>query len=121
VIQAVGKEFHTTMVMGKGRYVAYGGLFDSIEYTRNRMQKPTIKIVNANLAYSINKYKNIKRKILICNANVYFNKSCLMHKITAKYANINIRTSKNSEAAKRTETQARTLRIIQLRCVWWFI
>jgi hypothetical protein len=31
--------------------------------------------------------------------------------ITPKYANINIKTSKYSEAAKRTETQTRTLRV----------
>jgi hypothetical protein len=30
--------------------------------------------LNAHLAYSINKYKNTKRKLLICNANIYFNK-----------------------------------------------
>jgi hypothetical protein len=52
------------------------------------MQNPRIKIVNANLAYSINKYKNIKRKLLTCNANIYFNKMCLTQKITPKYANI---------------------------------
>jgi hypothetical protein len=64
----------------------------------------TIKIVNANLAYSINKYKNIKRTLLTCNADIHFNKTCLAHKITPKYANINIKTSKYSEAAKRPET-----------------
>jgi hypothetical protein len=50
--------------------VAYGSFKRSISrYTRNRMHNPTIKFVNANLAYSINKYKNIKRRLLICNAN----------------------------------------------------
>jgi hypothetical protein len=41
------------------------------------MQNPIIKIINADLAYSINKYTNIKKKLLTCNANIYFNKSCL--------------------------------------------
>jgi hypothetical protein len=36
---------------------------------------------------------------------------CLTQGITPKYANINIKTSKYSEAAKRTETQTRTLRV----------
>jgi hypothetical protein len=39
--------------------MVYGGFIWLCEYTRNRMLNPTIKIVNANLAYSINKYKNI--------------------------------------------------------------
>jgi hypothetical protein len=34
-----------------------------------------IKIVNANLACCINKYRNVKEKLLTCNANLYFNKS----------------------------------------------
>jgi hypothetical protein len=36
---------------------------------------------------------------------------CRAQKITPKYANINIKTSKYLEAAKRTETQTRILRI----------
>jgi hypothetical protein len=75
------------------------------------MHSPIIKIINANLAYCINQYKNTKRKLLICNANIYFNKSCLIHKIAPKYARINIKTSNYSKAAKQTETQTRTLRM----------
>jgi hypothetical protein len=81
------------------------------------MHNPTIKFVNANLAYSINQYKNIKRRLLLCNANIYFNKTCLTCKIIPKYANINIRTSRHSEAAKRTETQTGTLRIKKTGCI----
>jgi hypothetical protein len=47
----------------------------------------------------------------MCNANIYFNKSCLTHKIVPKYARINIKTSHYSKAAKQTETQTRTLRM----------
>jgi hypothetical protein len=32
------------------------------------MHNPIIKIVNADLAYSINKYTNTKKKLLTCNA-----------------------------------------------------
>jgi hypothetical protein len=35
----------------------------------------------------------------------------LAYKIIPKYAKINIKTSNNSEAVKRTETQARKLRV----------
>jgi hypothetical protein len=62
-------------------------------YMHNRMHSPNIKIINANLAYCINQYKNTKKKLLICNANIYFNKSCLVYKIIPKYARINIKTS----------------------------
>jgi hypothetical protein len=74
------------------------------------MHPTPLKIVNANLAYSINKYKNAKRKLLNCNADIYFNKSCIAHKIIPKYARINIKTSNYSIAAKQTERQTRTLR-----------
>jgi hypothetical protein len=47
----------------------------------------------------------------MCNANIYFNKSCLKQKIVPKYARINIKTSNYSKAAKQTETQTRTLRM----------
>jgi hypothetical protein len=77
----------------------------------NRMQQTHLKIVNANHAFSINLYKNTKRKLLKCNADIHFNKTCLAHKITPKYANIKIKTSTHSEAAKITEKQVRTLRI----------
>jgi hypothetical protein len=41
------------------------------------MHQSRIKIINANLAYCIHKYKSVKEKLLTCNANLYFNKSCL--------------------------------------------
>jgi hypothetical protein len=78
---------------------------------RNRMHSPKIKILNANLAYCINQYNNTKKKLLICNANIYFNKSCLVYKIVPKYARINIKTSNYFKAVKQTETQTRILRI----------
>jgi hypothetical protein len=70
-----------------------------------------LTILNAGLAYSINKYTNIKKKLLTCNANIYFNKSRLSYKAIPQYAQINIKTSNTYEAAKRTETEACSLRI----------
>jgi hypothetical protein len=64
------------------------------------MHQSKIKTVNANLAYCIHQYKNARKKLLTCNANIYFNKSCLMHKVIPKYGNINIKTSNRSIAAK---------------------
>jgi hypothetical protein len=49
--------------------------------------------------------------ILCCNANIYFNKTCLKQNITPKYAQIHIKTANTLEAAKHTETQTRTLRV----------
>jgi hypothetical protein len=41
----------------------------------NRM--PRIKIINACHACGVCKYINIKRKLLDCNASIYFNRVCL--------------------------------------------
>jgi hypothetical protein len=71
------------------------------------MQNPKIEIINAGQAYSIKKYANIKRKLLTCNTNIYFNKACLTYNCIPKYAQINIKASNTSEAAKHTETQVR--------------
>jgi hypothetical protein len=67
-------------------------------------------LLNA-LVQIANKYKNTKRKLLNCNADIYFNKSCIAHKIIPKYARINIKSSNYSIAAKQTERQTRTLRV----------
>jgi hypothetical protein len=56
-----------------------------------------LSFTSASLAYSINKYTNIKKRLLTCNANIYFNKSCLAYKVIPKYAQINLKTSNTSE------------------------
>jgi hypothetical protein len=75
------------------------------------MHTTNFKIINASQAYSIQKYVTTERKLLNCNANIYFNKTCLKQNITPKYAQIHIKTANTTEAAKHTETQIRTLRI----------
>jgi hypothetical protein len=57
------------------------------------MQDTRIKIINASHALSIKNYENTKQKLFTCNANIYFNQTCLKHKITPKYAQINIKTA----------------------------
>jgi hypothetical protein len=39
-----------------------------------------IKIISASQAQSINKYKNIRIKVMKCGANIYFNQQCLVRK-----------------------------------------
>jgi hypothetical protein len=68
------------------------------------------KIVNSSHTKGIYNYMNCKRKLLHCNANIQFNKICLRKKLIPKYAYVKIPTNKN-EAARRTQTQAQTLRI----------
>ena len=41
----------------------------------------SIKITDASQAHNITYYKNLKRKILKCCANIYFNKQCLQHNL----------------------------------------
>jgi len=45
-----------------------------------------------NQACTVNQYKNIRVKVLKCCANilVYFNKQCLIKKITPNYAKTNL-------------------------------
>jgi hypothetical protein len=47
--------------------------------TRNRMQNPIFKIINADLAYSINMYTNIKKKLLTCNADPLYEQCFLFN------------------------------------------
>jgi hypothetical protein len=60
-------------------------------------------------ASSIYHYKNLRSKILKCNANIFFNKQCLLKHITPKYANIKIPVT--SKAAKVTQSKISTIRI----------
>ena len=52
---------------------------------------------------------NCKRKLLHCNANINFNKTCLKNRLLPRYAHIKI--PEYNEAAKKTKTQAQIIRI----------
>jgi hypothetical protein len=58
---------------------------------------------------SMYEHQNCKRKLLHCNANIKFNRTCLKMGITPNYAHIKIPTP--NMATKNTQTQAQTLRI----------
>jgi hypothetical protein len=64
---------------------------------------------NSSQATSIYHYKNLRLKILKCNANIQFNKQCLQHNITPKYARIKI--PHTSHAAKFTQSKVTTIRL----------
>jgi hypothetical protein len=59
-----------------------------------------IKIVVAKQANIMNRFLNIKRKLLITNANIWFNKQALTQKVTPNY--VKIKVSGNNLQAKRT-------------------
>jgi hypothetical protein len=67
-----------------------------------------LKIVNAGQGV-IHEYENTKRKLLICNANIYFNKQCHQKGFTPNYAKIRI--PGNTPATISTMKKARLLRI----------
>jgi len=67
-----------------------------------------LKIVNADQGV-IHEYENTKRKLLICNANIYFNKQCQQKGFTPNYAKI--RVPGNTPATISTTKKARQLRI----------
>jgi hypothetical protein len=47
-------------------------------------------IIEAKQANIMNRYFNIKRKLLITNANIWFNKQTLSRKVTPKYVKVNV-------------------------------
>jgi hypothetical protein len=65
------------------------GVFDRKIKIRSKknsgMDMQKIKVL-ASQAQSINKYKNTKEKLMLCCANIYFNKQCLDKNITPNYA-----------------------------------
>ena len=58
-------------------------------------------------ARSIYQYKNLRLKLMNCNANIYFNKQCLVHKVTPTYAKI--RVPYTSPASIVTQRKASTI------------
>jgi hypothetical protein len=56
---------------------------------------------NARQAASIYAYKNLKMKVINCNAKTYFNRQCLNKKIIPNYARIKI--PHTSHAATNTQ------------------
>ena len=63
----------------------------------------------ASQAETINNYKNRKMKLLLCCANIYFNKQCLIQNLTPTYAKIKV--ANTSPAAIFTQRKTQILRI----------
>ena len=72
------------------------------------MDHPKVKTL-ASQASSINRYKNLRLKLLQCNANIYFNRQCLTHKVTPTYTKI--RVPYTSPASNITQQKIATMRI----------
>jgi hypothetical protein len=64
----------------------------------------------ARQANTIHKYKDLKLKIMNCNANIYFNRQCLIKRVTPNYAN-KIKISHTSPAAATTQKKTQIQRI----------
>jgi exonuclease VII large subunit len=69
----------------------------------------SMKFVIASQAWNISAFKNLKRRVLQCCSNIYFNKQCLLHGLTPKYANI--RVPRTSAAAMVTQRKSIRLRL----------
>jgi hypothetical protein len=67
-----------------------------------------LKIVNASRGF-IHQYENVKRKLLSCNADIYFNQQCLLKRLIPKFARIKI--AGNSPAKRSTKLKTQTIRI----------
>jgi hypothetical protein len=67
-----------------------------------------LKIINASRGV-IHQYENVKRKLLSCNADIYFNQQCLLRRLIPKFARIKI--PGNSPAETSTKLKTQTIRI----------
>ena len=67
-----------------------------------------LKIINASRSL-IHEYENLKRKLVNCNANIYFNRQCYEKRLVPNYAKIKIPI--NFPAAKFTQRKTQNLRI----------
>jgi hypothetical protein len=63
----------------------------------------------ASQSHSINRYKDLKIKLINCNANILFNKQCITENIIPAYATLEI--SRTSSAATTIQRKVQTLRI----------
>jgi hypothetical protein len=72
-------------------------------------QDAEIVSMNSSHTKSIYNYTNCKRKLLHCNANISFNKTCLRMKLVQKYAKIKIPI--NNEVARKNKHKLCTLKI----------
>ena len=61
--------------------------------------------VNASQATSIYKYKNLRQKLLKCNANIHFNKQCLGQKVIPTYAKLRIPYTSPASITTQRKTQ----------------
>jgi hypothetical protein len=66
----------------------------------NTAEMNKLKIINANQG-TICKYENTRRKLLTCNADIYFNKPCIMKRIIPKFAKMKI--TGNSPVGRTTK------------------
>ena len=66
-------------------------------------------IFNSSQTRCVYQYMNCKRKLLHCNANIKFNKTCLKKNLIPRYAHINI--PEYNEAAIKTKAKAQISRI----------
>jgi hypothetical protein len=70
----------------------------------------TLKLkFNARQTASIYAYKNLKMKVINCNANTYFNRQCLNKKIFPNYARVKI--TRTSPTATNTQKKIQFQRI----------
>ena len=74
-------------------------------YIQNRMD--SVKLIDMSQIHTINKYKNLRCKVLKCKANVYFNKQCLEKYLVTNCAKI----SNKSRMPKYTQRKIYKLRL----------
>jgi len=67
-----------------------------------------LKVIDASQNL-IHKFENLKRKLCECNTYIYFNRQCLIKKLTPSYARVKIPNT--SPAHKHTHKKVTAMRI----------
>jgi hypothetical protein len=67
-----------------------------------------IKIL-ASQAHSVNLYKNLRTQVMMCRANIYFNRQSINTKVIPKYANVKL--SRTPPAANVSLNKIQKIRI----------
>ena len=96
------------MITHRAHYIGGSGVNHLVHYTFNTAEMNKLKIVNPSQGF-IHQYENIKRKLLFCNAGIYFNQQCVHKKLIPRYARIKMPSY--TPAAKATAVKAQTMRV----------
>ena len=85
------------------------------------------KIIKASQVRYVNQHKNLGNNVLICCANIYFNRQCLKQTLTPNYTKIKIPNTSpasvfsNPKIAKQNNNKKINIYLCQTEYIFYFI